>query len=96
MIDFAKCKVVPIANRPRARGFSLTEAVMVIAITGILAGMVAVFIQKPVQGFFDTARRAALVDTADTALRRISRDLRAALPNSVRVSGGASSPTRLA
>ena len=61
---------------------------MVIVITGILAGMVAVFIRKPVEGFFDTARRAALVDAADTALRRISRDLRAALPNSVRVSGG--------
>ena len=62
---------------------------MVIVITGILAGMVAVFIQKPVQGFFDTARRAALVDAADTALRRISRDLHDALPNSVRISGTA-------
>ncbi len=62
---------------------------MVIVITGILASMVAVFIQKPVQGFFDTARRAALVDAADTALRRISRDFREALPNSVRVSGTA-------
>ena len=60
---------------------------MVIVITGILASMVAVFIQKPVQGFFDTARRAALVDAADTALRRISRDLREALPNSVRLNG---------
>jgi len=69
-------------------GFTLTEAILVIVITGILAGMVAIFIQKPVQGFFDTARRAALVDIADTALRRISRDLRDALPNSVRVSGG--------
>ena len=62
---------------------------MVIVITGILAGMVAVFIQKPVQGFFDTARRAVLVDAADTALRRISRDLHDALPNSVRISGTA-------
>ncbi len=62
---------------------------MVIVITGILASMVAVFIQKPVQGFFDTARRATLVDAADTALRRISRDLHDALPNSVRISGTA-------
>jgi MSHA biogenesis protein MshO len=87
MIDFAKCKVIATANRRRALGFSLTEAIMVIVITGILASMVAVFIRKPVEGFFDTARRAALVDAADTASRRISRDLRAALPNSVRVSG---------
>lgn len=71
------------------QGFTLTEAIMVIAITGILAGMVAVFIRKPVEGYFDTARRAAMVDAADTVLRRLSRDLREALPNSVRVSGGA-------
>lgn len=77
------------AIRQRARGFTLTEAVMVIVITGILAAMVAVFIQKPVQSFFDTARRAALVDAADSALRRISRDLHDALPNSVRISGTA-------
>ena len=76
------------ANRREIGGFTLTEAVMVIVITGILASMVAVFIQKPVQGFFDTTRRAALVDAADTVLRRLSRDVREALPNSVRVSGG--------
>jgi MSHA biogenesis protein MshO len=80
--------VIRMGNRRAACGFTLTEAVMVIVITGILAGMVAVFIQKPVQGFFDTARRAALVDAADTVLRRLSRDVREALPNSVRVSGG--------
>src|SRR3954463_8106182 len=80
--------VVRMAKRRAVCGFTLTEAVMVIVITGILAGMVAVFIQKPVQGFFDTARRAALVDAADTVLRRLSRDVREALPNSVRVSGG--------
>jgi len=58
---------------------------MVIVITGILASVVAVFIQGPVQGYVDTTRRAELTDVADTALRRIARDLRLALPNSVRV-----------
>lgn len=61
---------------------------MVIVITGIIAGMVAVFIQAPIQGYIDTARRAELTDTADTAVRRIARDLHLALPNSVRVTGG--------
>lgn len=86
MIASAKFKVVSAMQRRKARGFTLTEAIMVIVITGILAGMVAVFIRKPVQGFFDTARRAALVDAADTVSRRISRDLHEALPNSVRSS----------
>jgi MSHA biogenesis protein MshO len=68
-------------------GFTLIEAVIVIAITGIVAAVVAVFIRAPVEGYFASARRAELTDTADIAVRRISRDLRLALPNSVRVSG---------
>jgi MSHA biogenesis protein MshO len=67
------------------QGFTLVEAVVVIVITGILAGVVAVFITRPVEGYVDTARRAELTDEADTALRRIARDLHLALPNSVRV-----------
>lgn len=72
------------------RGFTLIEAVMVIALTGIVAAMVAVFIREPVQGYFDTVRRAELTDVADTAARRITRDLHLALPNSVRSSSPSS------
>lgn len=68
-------------------GFTLVEMVMVIVITGIIAGMVAVFLRTPVEQYMDVARRAEMTDVADTALRRIARDLRGALPNSVRVSG---------
>lgn len=57
---------------------------MVIAITGIVAAMVAVFIRTPVQGYFDLERRAEISDITDTAVRRLARDLRLALPNSVR------------
>ncbi|OGA21288.1 MAG: hypothetical protein A3I02_03705 [Betaproteobacteria bacterium RIFCSPLOWO2_02_FULL_67_26] len=65
-------------------GVSLVEMIVVIAITGIIAGAVAVFIQRPVEGYADAARRAELTDIADTSLRRITRDLRTALPNSIR------------
>lgn len=67
------------------RGFTLVEMVIVIVITGIIGAVVAVFIRTPVQGYVDMVSRAELADEADTAVRRISRDLRLALPNSVRV-----------
>lgn len=73
----------------RKAGFTLIEMIVVIVITSIIAAVVAVFLRAPVQGYFDSARRAELTDIADTALRRMARDLRLALPNSVRVSGTA-------
>jgi MSHA biogenesis protein MshO len=69
------------------QGFTLVEMIMVIVITGIIGGMVAIFLKAPIQQYFDVARRADMTDIADTALRRIGRDLRLALPNSVRVTG---------
>lgn len=69
-------------------GVTLIELVVVIAITSIIAAAVALFIRRPVEAYADAARRAALTDEADTALRRITRDLRLALPNSVRVHAG--------
>jgi MSHA biogenesis protein MshO len=61
--------------------------IIVIVITGIIGGMVAMFIRAPVQGYVDSARRAEMTDIADTALRRLGRDLRTAVPNSIRVTG---------
>lgn len=72
----------------RMKGVTLVELIVVIAITSIIAAVVAVFIRRPVEGYADAARRASLTDEADTALRRMTRDLRLALPNSVRVYGG--------
>lgn len=66
------------------RGFTLIEMIVVIVVSGIIAGIVAIFIQAPVQGYIDSSRRAELTDIADTALRRMARDVRLAVPNSVR------------
>jgi len=73
----------------RRSGFTLLELIVTIVITGIVASMLAIFIVKPIQGYTDLGRRAALVDAAESALRRMARDLRLALPNSVRVSNTA-------
>ncbi|KFI07834.1 prepilin-type N-terminal cleavage/methylation domain-containing protein [Massilia sp. BSC265] len=74
----------------RARGFTLVEAIVAIVIIGVIGAVVAVFIRAPAQAYADTAARAAASDEADLALRRIARDLRLALPNSVRVNGDGS------
>ncbi len=74
--------------RRRRAGATLIELVVVLAITAILAGGMAVFLTKPMEGYRDLTRRARLVEMAEGALRRIARDGRRALPNSLRVAGG--------
>lgn len=76
------------AHRPQ-NGFTLIEMVMVIVITGIIAAMIGVFIRSPIEGYMDLTRRAELVDSAESALRLMARDIRRALPNSIRISGNA-------
>ena len=67
-----------------ARGFTLVELVVTIAVSSVVVAFMAMFIVTPMTIYTSQTRRAALVDAADSALRFIGRDLRAALPNSVR------------
>jgi len=69
----------------RQRGFTLIELVITLVISAVVVSFVSMFISGPVRGFTDQARRARLVDAADSALQRIGRDVRRALPNSVRI-----------
>jgi MSHA biogenesis protein MshO len=80
----------PILPAPSAAGFTLVELVVTLTISVIVVSFAAMFVSGPVQGFADQSRRLRLVDAADSALRRLGRDVRRALPNSVRttVSGG--------
>lgn len=73
-----------------ARGFTIVELVVVISVMAILGSMSVGFIRTTVQGYMNAQTNLSVADEADTALRRMGRDIRNALPNSVRVttSGG--------
>ena len=71
--------------RSAQRGFTLLEAIVVMVVTGIVAGMITMFMVMPIRGYMDAKRRAEMTDTADLALRRMGYELRRALPNSVRL-----------
>jgi MSHA biogenesis protein MshO len=72
------------------RGYTLIEVVVVVAITAIVAGLIGSFISRPIQIYNDVGLRGELVAAASSALERIAREVRAALPNSVRVAAGGS------
>ena len=71
--------------RAHTAGFTLIELIITMSITTVVVAFAALFINGPVKGFTDQVRRAELVDSAESSLRRMGRDIRRALPNSVRV-----------
>ena len=70
----------------RYRGFTLIEMVVAIIVLGIVGTTFGLFIVPAINANQAVERRAALVDSAEIAVRRMARDIRMALPNSVRVS----------
>ncbi len=69
----------------RQSGFSLLELILVIVLLGVLASGAGLLITKPIEAYNDQLRRQRLVDQAEMALRQIARDVRRALPNSIRL-----------
>jgi len=71
------------------KGFTLIELVIVILLLGILSFTLINILHGPMEAFVDVQQRAQLVDIAETALQRMTREIRLALPNSIRISGSA-------
>ena len=72
----------------RARGFTLIELVVVIVLLGITAVTMSLLFTGSVSGYIDTSRRADSAASARVALDRMGRELREAMPLSIRVSNG--------
>ena len=70
------------------QGFTLVELIIVMVVGSILAMMTTDILTLPVKAYVDSTRRATLTDAAEMAVRRMQRDIRRALPNSIRITGG--------
>lgn len=72
----------------RSRGFTLIELVMVIVITAVIGTVSVQFIGLSARGAIDTASRQQLANAAAILSAQVSRELRGALPGSIRITGG--------
>lgn len=70
------------------RGFTLVELVTVMVILSVIAVMGSHFVVSSTNAYNQTQNRAKLINTSRQALERITRQLRGALPNSVRATNG--------
>ena len=70
--------------RLHGRGFTLIEVVVVIVLTGIVAGFAALFLTAPMQSYVAQQHRATLVSGAELIERNLAEDVGAALPQSLR------------
>lgn len=75
----------------RERGFTLIELIMVMVILAIVATGVTSFLRFGSQIFSDVASRDTLLSSSRFVVERLNRELRAAVPNSIRVVSNASS-----
>lgn len=80
---------MPHSSRITPHGFTLIELIIVILIIGILSGVLYTILRGPMQQYVQVQQRANLVDIAETALQRMTREIRLALPNSIRIAASA-------
>jgi len=72
------------ARGAQARGFTLVELVIALVVLGVLAAALVVFLKPAFDSFLAARQRGQLIGEADQATRRMVRDIRSAVPNSIR------------
>ncbi|PIE20547.1 MAG: hypothetical protein CSA61_01270 [Neptuniibacter caesariensis] len=76
--------------RAHQAGFTLVELIIVITLLGIISLVTVGFITSTMQGYADLTRRDQLSSAARVAVERMAREVRNALPNSIRVNADGS------
>lgn len=71
----------------KARGFTLVELITVIVILGVVGIGIASFVRGSMQIYLDVNTREALLTESRFAIERMTRELRRAVPNSIRIRG---------
>jgi MSHA biogenesis protein MshO len=72
-------------TRASAKGFTLVELVTVIIVLGVVSIGISGFIRSGVQIYADVTERDQLLSESHFVVERINRELRLAVPNSIRV-----------
>lgn len=75
-----------LSRRQHERGVTLIELIIGMIVVSIIVAA-TLFFANPVRQASDIAARAELTDIANNALQRMARDVKLALPNSVRTNG---------
>lgn len=73
------------ANKPINQGFTLIEMLTVIVLLGVMSVGITSFLKIGTQAYVDVTARDELIASGRFAVERLNRDLRSALPNSVRL-----------
>lgn len=71
--------------RKKSSGFTLIEMIVVIIILGVLAAGISTFISLSTKIYTEATDRDQLVSSARFAIERLNREVRNALPNSLRL-----------